>query len=90
MNIYLVSYDLIRPVKNYAAIHEHLRSYSNWAKPLESVWLINSTLTAIEVRDAAQAHMDDNDKVFVVDVTHASWATRNVSEDVNTWIKNNL
>ena len=56
MNTYLISYDLIRPHKDYPNLITHLKSYSSWARPLESVWLIKSALTAAQVRNAAQTH----------------------------------
>ncbi len=89
MNTYLVSYDLIRPGKDYSRLHEHLRSYPNWAKPLESVWFIQSNLGAEQLRNAIQGYMDSNDKILVVIVGHeAAWDK--LPANVSEWIKKNL
>lgn len=90
MNTYLVSYDLIRPGKDYSNLIAHLKSYGNWGKPLESVWLIKSSLTAEQVRNAARTHMDGNDKIIVIDVTSRATAWANLPQDVSTWIQNTL
>ncbi len=90
MSTYLVSYDLIRPGKDYTHLLEHLRSYSDWAKPLESVWLLKSGLGIAELRNTIQAHMDSNDKILVVDITGKAAAWDKLPNDVSTWIKNNI
>lgn len=91
MNTYLISYDLIRaPEKDYTHLIAHLKGYSKWARPLESVWLVKSPLTAEQVRNAARAHMDANDKMLVVDITKRAAAWVNLSQEVSTWIHGEL
>lgn len=89
MKIHLISYDLIRPEKDYPRLIEHIKSYGTWAKPLESVWLIETARSAEQVRDGARAHMDGNDKVLVIEVSgSAAWA--NLPQEVSDWLKNNI
>lgn len=90
MNTYLISYDLRRPGKDYPTLHEHIKSYGNWAKPLESVWLIKSSRSAEQVRNAIQQHVDGNDKVLVIDVTSRAAAWVNLAKEVSDWIHNQL
>ena len=90
MNTYIISYDLIRPEKDYARLITHLNGYAKWARPLESVWLIKSSLTAEQVRNAARAHLDANDKMVVIDVTKRAAAWVNLSQEVSTWIHEEL
>jgi hypothetical protein len=90
MNTYLISYDLRQPGKDYATLHNHLKSYDTWAKPLESVWLIKSGLSYTEIRNAVRLYIDTNDKILIVDVTGRSAAWNNLADNVSTWIKNNL
>jgi len=82
----LVSYDLKAPGKDYAKLWEFLKSYA-WAKPLESVWLIRTTSTPAQVRDAARNHIDQNDRIFVVDMTNSAWASLNIPDEVAAWLK---
>ena len=86
MSIYLVSYDLRAPGRNYQNLHNYLDSFPSWAKPLESVWLIETSLTAVQLRDGVFQHVDANDQVFVVDVTKQPTAWRNLGAKVVEWI----
>jgi len=90
MHTYLVSYDLIQPGRDYTTLYANLKSYGTWAKPLESVWLIKSSLGVEQLRNSIQAYMDANDKIFVVEVTGKAAAWRNLSVEISTWIKNSL
>ena len=86
MNTILISYDLRTPGKDYVNLWEHLRSYGSWAKPLESVWLVRTAYNAEQVRDSALYHVDQNDKIFVVDVTSRDSAWKNLATEVVEWI----
>lgn len=90
MNTYLVSYDLIKPGKDYTTLIAHLKTYSNWAKPLESVWLVKSSLDASGLRDTIQRHTDANDKILIVKVTSETAAWVNLPSDVSEWIKKSM
>lgn len=86
MNTILISYDLRTPGKNYMTLWMHLRSYENFARPLESVWLIRTVYNAEQVRNSALNHIDQNDKIFVVDVTSRFSAWKNLTVEVVRWI----
>jgi len=90
MDTYIISYDLIKPGKDYSTLHDHLKTYSNWAKPLESVWLIKSSLDMSGVRDAIKRYIDVNDKLIVIKVTKQASAWQNLSQELSSWIKNFL
>lgn len=85
-NTILISYDLLTPGKDYTRLWEHLRSYRNYAKPLESVWLIRTGDSTEQVRNSALNYIDKNDKIFVVDVTSRTSAWNNLSVEVVGWI----
>lgn len=89
MNSYLISYDLIGPNRDYDSIFEKIKSYNGWARPLESVWLVKTTDSAETIRDEIYSLMDSNDKLFVIKVERvAGW--QNLSDEVTTWLHNNL
>lgn len=86
MGTFLVSYDLSKPTRNYEDLHEFLRSQVNWAKVLESVWIVRSNLSALGFVDAALEHMDADDHIFVTPYTGvAAW--HNLDSDVVEWLK---
>jgi hypothetical protein len=91
MNTLLVSYDLLAPEKDYEKLWDHLKSYLQWARPLESVWLIRAGLTAGEMKILLRDnYVDQNDKLFVVDVTGRAVSWSQLPEKVSQWIKDYL
>jgi hypothetical protein len=90
LNTLLISYDLRTPGKDYSRLWNRLFSYGNYARPLESVWLIRTIYTAEQVRDSIRGYVDQNDKLFVVDVTGRPVAWNNLLADVVKWIGKTL
>lgn len=66
MPSYLVSYDLRAPKRDYQPLHDYLGSLPYAVKPLESLWLVETQLTATELRDAIAKVVDGNDGIVVV------------------------
>lgn len=89
MTCYLVSYDLSAPSRDYEAVAKHLKSYADWVRPLESVWLIQTTSTVGQIRDALKACTDSDDKILVVKCG-PSWATAHISKKVTDWMRTNI
>jgi hypothetical protein len=90
MPVHLISYDLRSPGKDYTRLHDHLKTYPAWAKPLESLWLIKTPFSAADLREAISRLTDSNDKLLVVNVSSSPAAWKNLPDDVATWIKNNI
>jgi hypothetical protein len=90
MKTYLISYDLLKPGQNYADLHEAIKSLANgWWHCLESVWLINTTLSASAILDRLLVHIDADDKMVVI-LQGDDWATFNIPQDGNQWMRNHL
>lgn len=90
MTMYLVSYDLIGPNRDYTKVIEHLKTYEFRATPLESVWILNSEKTAKQIREDLQKHTDENDKIFVVALQPRIWSTANISKPTLDWMHKHL
>ena len=90
MAIHWVNYDLNKAGQNYEGLIAYLKSHQDWAKPLKSSFFVKTTLSAGELRDAINRHIDANDDVVVVSVGGQGWATHGLSDELNTWLKNNL
>ncbi|HEU5129297.1 MAG TPA: hypothetical protein VFU12_15040 [Glycomyces sp.] len=85
----LISYDLLTPGRDYEKLYRAIKDQgSTWIHPLESVWIINTTKTTSEVKDALAKHVDSNDKLFVSVLEHgASWS--NLANGFFDWMKKN-
>ena len=92
MKTFLISYDLIGPEtrEDYVRLINHIKSFTYWAKPLKSVWLVKTDKGIAEVRNELKQYTDSNDKILVIDVTNANWATSNITTQVSDWMKNNI
>lgn len=91
MKTYLVSYDLIRPESSpeYTRLINLIKTATNWAKPLESVWFIKTDLSSMDIVNKLRAVIDANDKLLVIEVTN-DWTSFNVSKDVAEWMRKGL
>lgn len=88
---FLISYDLIggEPSVAYQKLRDAITKVDLWAKPLESVYIIKSTLPAIEIARALQAQMHPADKLFVVEIGK-DWGSLNLPMEVINWLRSNV
>lgn len=71
----MVSYDLHRkPESNYENLIRWLVA-SKAERILYSQWLIETTWSAVQVRDACRQHIASDDLLMVTEVTNPEWAT---------------
>ena len=91
MATYIIGYDL-HPTKGetYDELIKAIKSVgSNWWHHLDSTWVVISSKTASEVRDALWQHMRADDQLLVVESAHvAAWAGFN--EKGSPWLKTNI
>lgn len=88
MTCYIITYDLLKPGRNYNDLYEAIKSYGTWAHIAESVWAVVTTRTAVQVRDHLQGKMDPGDRIFVVKSgTEAAWGNVLCK---NEWLKEHL
>lgn len=68
---YLITYDLRNPGRDYTNLYKEIISLSNgaWRHPLESVYLIQSSLSANEIHDSLRKYLDINDIDLVIEIT---------------------
>ena len=78
MNKILFTYDLNKEVSTAkrAYLREAITSTfpTHWTR-LTTTWIVDTSLTAAQVRDWVSQHLDSNDELFVVDISGklAAW-----------------
>jgi hypothetical protein len=86
MKLYQICYDLRAPGRNYESLHEAIRSYGNWAHPLESTWIVRTMQSAQQVAEFLLRHMDPNDGLLVTRWQgEGAWV--NVNTEASEWMK---
>jgi hypothetical protein len=84
MAVYLITYDLKQPGRNYQPLHDYIKQTFKYCKGLESAWLVDTQKSAEDIRDALTSRVDTNDVLFVARLT-GDWASRNYP--CATWLK---
>lgn len=90
LNTILIGYDLKRPGQNYTNLINALKAYSTWWHGLDSTWMVRTTSTAGQVRDVLLHHIDQNDRLFVVDITGKAAAWYGFDKTANDWLLQSL
>ncbi len=90
MAVHWVNYDLNQSGKDYDGLISYLQSHDAWARPVKSSFLVVTSLTAAQLRDGMLDHLDANDDTLVISVSGESWASYGLSEELNTWLSQNL
>jgi len=67
--IYLITYDLKKPGKDYETLHETIKTAPSWWHYLESTWIIQTSLSVNEWSDKIRKVIDTNDLFLIVDIT---------------------
>ena len=89
MGHYIVSYDLHNQ-RHYPPVWNKLESLGG-TRLLESLWVLTSNLTAVEVRNAVQAVADSDDSVAVIELKWGSfWATGRARDAGVAWLRRNI
>lgn len=89
MAAYIVTYDLAQQGQNYSCLYARLRSYPTHWHMQQSVWIVVTPESAVDLRNTLTACLDANDRLFVARLANeAAW--RGYAENVSDWIKNQL
>lgn len=84
--IYIATCVKNKGVTDYSDFEVVIRSFQNWARIANNIYLIGTEETHVQVRDRLLSSVRDMSVIFVTKVsTPAAWT--GLSEDVSSWIK---
>lgn len=86
MNTILIGYDLNKAGQDYGNLIDKIKSLGAWWHHLDSTWLVRTSRTPVEVRDALKPHIDANDELLVIDVTGRARAWTGFNASGGTWL----
>lgn len=69
MKVYLVSYDLNTPGKDYSALIDAICTYNGYCKALKSQWFVCSDGSAFDIYAHLKSYTDENDWLLVCEFT---------------------
>ena len=88
MSLFLVTYDLKSPGRDYASLHEAIKQSTTWWHYLESTWIVVTSESVREFTDRVKSKIDPNDRLLVVDISGREargWLPRKAWD----WLKEN-
>lgn len=85
--VYLISYDLNK-IKNYPKLYDAINKLGNFIHPLDSLFLINTTLTCDKLVKIIGDAVDKNDTYLIMQVAQPSGGR--LDEKYWKWINANL
>ena len=89
MNVRIISYDLRKPGRDYSSLYGSIKFIGTaQCRPLESVWLVRTSLTNAEVRDRILSHLDASDGLLV-GTMGSDWASLGIDPQAVQWLKQN-
>ena len=66
MQRYIISYDLYRPGNNYSDLTADIKRLgSDWEHPLANLWIVDTELSAAEMRHRLGHHLVTGDKLYI-------------------------
>lgn len=84
--IYLITYDLNSPGKNYDQLYSAIKSVGfEWWHPLQNIWFVKSTSGSSYITKTLTSYVDVNDKLFVCKA-NSDWAGYNLPTNFVSWI----
>ncbi len=75
--------------EDYRQLINYIKTFSNWAKPLQSVFLVKSDKNAGQIRNELKRYLDNTDKLLVIEVRN-HWGTFNINKKVTAWMRTRL
>ena len=66
MRRYIISYDLYRPGNNYSDLTAEIKRLGeDWEHPLANLWIIETELSAADIRGSFGDHLITGDKLYI-------------------------
>jgi hypothetical protein len=82
---YLISYDLRYPGRDYTRLTAEIGALGTCVKPLESVWIVDSTLDVQTIIARLNA-VDMTDSLLVIRVNNPWWSI-GLDQRIVTWMQ---
>lgn len=67
--LFVISYDLKSPGKDYSSLYEVIKSFGAWWHYLDSTWIIRSQRSVSDISDLIRQRMDANDRLIVAAIS---------------------
>lgn len=89
MPVQLISYALKKRGRNYDDLFEAITKLGKWWNCLDSVWMVNTSLTCSQIQEQLHRFVDEEDELVVLGL-NGNWATCGFPDECRDWLRDNL
>ena len=88
MPLYIISYDLKKPDRDYTGLFEAIKGFDGWWHYLESTWIVKTGDDPNQIWEKLKPHIDENDNLLIIEAgkERQGWLPKKAWD----WIRNNL
>jgi hypothetical protein len=87
--VFVIAYDLRSPndtAEDYERVIASIKANFTWCHLQKSVWLVDSALSASEIRESIKPTLYNGDELFVARL-HGNWASWALGDRRNDWLR---
>jgi hypothetical protein len=84
--VYSISFTLSGQQSEYQNFIQTLQSLGPWAHRMVNHYIVETSLTPVQVRDILKPHLKPGDRLFVGEMIQ-NWAATGVPEEFGAWMK---
>ena len=87
--VFVVAYDLKEPndtPQDYERVIAYIKANFVWCHLEKSVWLVESSLTAVEIREGIKTALYSSDILFIAQLQR-NWASWSLGQVRNDWLR---
>ena len=85
--LYLITYDLKSPGRDYSSLYNQIKSYGEWWHYIDSTWIIKTDNSIEEVSNSIRKMMDINECLLIVEITNCKrngWLRKSAWDWIST------
>lgn len=87
MTTYIICYDLAKPGQDCPDLIKAIQAYGAYCHLQKSVWLIVSEVESSVIRENLKRYLNNNDKLFVAQVSASAAWTENHADKISEWLR---
>jgi hypothetical protein BACCOPRO_00146 len=91
MDLYIISYDLKTPGRDYTSLYNAIKDLGEWQHPLESTWVVSTNYDENQIYNILKQTLDDNDLLMIFQIVpeaRQGWLAKSFWEWMGTKSKN--
>jgi hypothetical protein len=86
MAVYVVTYKLSAPEKEYKELEKVMKSFGSYSKRFDSFWIVDTYHSAKDIKEKIYSALSEEDQLFVIE-TKKHWSSRNTPDGMVKWLK---